>query len=76
MAHLDADSRYILLKPSDKGKGEQEPFATARCVDVGEAGEDPVFDQISLYGKQHGDGDDSSGPALVRGFDACEHASR
>ena len=49
MAHLDADSRYILLKPSDKGKGEQEPFATARCVDVGEAGEDPVFDQISLH---------------------------
>ena len=49
MAHLDADSRYILLKLSKNANGEQEPFATARCVDVGEAGEDPVFDQISLH---------------------------
>ena len=49
MAHLDADSRYILLKPSKNANGEHDPFASARCVDVGEAGEDPVFDQISLH---------------------------
>ena len=49
MVDLHADSRYVLLKLSKNLKGEHEPFATARCVDVGEAGEDPVFDQISLH---------------------------
>ena len=49
MVVLHADSRYILLKLCKNANGEHDPFASARCVDVGEAGEDPVFDQISLH---------------------------